>query len=374
MKKLIKDWFSSKFKPAGTTVLRQAIIVVIALVGATILVYISGFQWDSVFIGMKGAIQEDITGTLRWFSPLLLTGLACAVAFRGGIWNMGVDGQLYMGAITATAVALKCNSIPAPILLPLVILSGMVAGAIWAGIAGLLRIYCGAKEVVTTVLLNYIAFHFTDYMVLGPLKGSGGYAVAESSDLIAENLWLPRLIPGSAVSIGLIFSIVAVILSYFILNVTTFGYENKLIGTNMAFASYGGVNVKRTFFVSIALSGAIAGLAGVIEIIGIHHRFPIRFSSNLGFDGIVVTILANNSAAGVPISGLFFAILRNGSYNIERLSDVPRTLVTVVQALVILMVGAKFVFRNSWHRNKDKENAGPKRLLSFFTRKEKRCE
>ncbi len=342
MKDRMKTAWFEKARRNGRLVGRQALIVLTALLAATILVIVFGFEWDSVLQGIRGAVVNDVNGTLRWFTPLLLTGLSCALAFRGGIWNMGVDGQLYMGAIAATAVAIRCAALSPGPLLALVFLAGMAAGALWAGIAGLLRVYCGAKEVVTTILLNYIAFHFTDYMVLGPLKGSGGYAVAESSDMIGEQIWLTKLIQGSTVTTGLIIAFVSVVVVYVLTTNTPFGYENRMLGTNRAFANYGGINVRRTFMATILISGAIAGLAGVIEILGVHHRFPIRFSNNLGFDGIVVSILANDSAIGVPLSAFFFAVLRNGSYNIERLSDVPKSLVLVVQAMVILMVGARF--------------------------------
>lgn len=334
---------------------QRALIVVAALLVATILVIICGFDWVSVFEGIGGAIVHDITGTLRWFTPLLLTGLACAIAFRAGIWNMGADGQLYMGAILATAVALRFQTLPPAVLLPLVFITGMLAGAAWAAIAGFLRIYCGAKEVVTTILFNYVAFHFTDFMVHGPLKGSGGYALSESSDLIPESIWLSKIIPESSVTTGLIIAACLVVVCYVLTTKTKFGYENRMLGTNSAFANYGGIHVRRTYMTTIAISGAIAGLAGVIEMLGVHHHFAMRFSSNLGFDGMVVSILANDSALGVPISAFFFAILRNGSYNIERMSDVPRTLVTVVQALVILMAGSKFVFK---HTNLKEKLAG----------------
>lgn len=350
----MKTWrkFFMKGKEGGLLLGKQTLIILVSILIATFLVIVSGFEWNAVLQGIKGAITTDIRGTLRWFIPLMLTGLACAVAFRGGIWNMGVDGQLYMGAIVATAVGLRFAAFPAWVLLPLIFISGVLTGAAWAALAGWLRIICGSKEVVTTILLNYIAFHFTDFMVLGPLKGSGGYAVAESSDMLAQSVWLAKILPDSSVTTGLYIALVALVAIFVLMTMTPFGYENRMIGTNPAFANYGGINVKRTFLTTISISGAIAGLAGVIELLGVHHRFPIRFSSNLGFDGIVVSILANDSAIGVPFSAFFFAILRNGSYNIERMSSVPRSLVTVVQALVILMVGARFAFQNGSLRGK----------------------
>ncbi len=322
---------------------RQIVIIVLAMLIATVIIAISGFEIQSVMAGFANALTDDFSGTLRWFIPLIFTGLACAVSFRAGIWNMGADGQLYMGALISTAIALKLDFLPTPVLLVLAVLGGLLSGAVCGIIVALLRVYFGAPEVVSSMLMNYIIFYYSDYMVMGPLKGTGDYAVAQSSDVINEGLWFPLLIEGTNVSIALIAGILLAVALWFVMSKTSFGYQSKMLGTNRAFSNYGGINIKASYIKIMALSGAIAAAAGVVEIFGIHHRFPFRFTSDLGYDGMVVAILANNNPIGSLVSAFFFAILRNGSYNIERLSDVPRTLVLVVQAIIIILVGAKYV-------------------------------
>lgn len=326
------------------TILRQVLLIILSVMLASILIWITGYSPLAVFDGLVSGLTKDFGGTLRWTTPLILTGLAVAVAFKTGAWNLGVDGQLYMGALAATAVALAGKSLPAIFLIPLVFISGIVAGTLWALLAGFLRTQYGANDVVTTLLLSYVAFHFSDYMIHGPMK-SGEYGPAESSNIIPKSVWLPKLMEDSSVTIGLIIAVLLAIVLYIVIYRSTLGYEFKLVGTNVWFSSYGGIKVKSIYLKGMAISGAISGLAGVIEILGIHHRFPIRFSSGLGFDGIVVSLLAGNNPLGTLLSGLFFGALRNGSYNIERLTDVPRAMVIVVQAIIVIMVGIQFVIK-----------------------------
>lgn len=343
---------------------KQVGIIVIALLIATAFIAVSGFHISSVAAGFLNALSRDIGGTIRWFIPLIFTGLACAVAFKAGIWNMGVDGQLYMGAIISTTIAIKLDFLPTPLLLALAMLGGILSGALCGVVVALLRVYFGAPEVVTTMLMNYIIFYFTDFMVMGPLKGTGDYAVAQSSDMIREELWFPTLVQGSNINIGLIIGVVLTILVWLLMSKTTFGYRAKMLGTNRAFSNYGGINIKTSYIKILAVSGAIAACAGIVEIFGIHHRFPFRFSNNLGYDGMVVSILANDNPLGCLLSAFFFALLRNGSYNIERLSDVPRALVLVVQATIIILVGAKYVLHRRRGRRKAEADAEDKKAVA----------
>jgi simple sugar transport system permease protein len=320
-------------------------LIIFAIAFATLLVAATGYDPFAVVKGLWRGITGDIGGTLRWTTPLIMTGLSVAIAFRTGAWNLGADGQLYLGAIATTAVCLYLDFLPGVILLPLSVLGGILAGAAWGWLAGFLRVRWGAKEVVTTVLLNYIAFLITDYLVSGPLKGGGIYGPAESSNIITEKVWFPRIMPESSANIGLFLAIGLAVILYVIMYRSTLGYEFKVVGTNRWFGHYGGIPVQKVFVKAMALSGGVAGLAGTIEILGIHHRFPKRFSHGLGFDGIAVALLAGNNPLGVILSGFFFGGLRNGSYNIERLTDVPRAMVIIIQAVVILTISAQFLIK-----------------------------
>lgn len=331
------------------TLLRQIIVILFSFFITSILIWMMGYSPFAVIDGLLNGITKDFPGTLRWTTPLILSGLAISIAFRTGAWNLGVDGQLYMGALAATAVSLGLSTLPGIILVPATILSGIVAGIIWALVSGLLRTQFGANDLVTSLLLTYVAYHFSDFMIHGPLK-SGAYGPAESSNIIPKSVWLPKIIEGSSVTIGLFIAILLAIVFYIVIYRTTLGYELKVVGTNLWFSRYGGIKVKAVYLKGMAISGAISGLIGVIEILGVHHRFPIRFSSGLGFDGIVVSLLASNNPLGVIFSGLFFGALRNGSYNIERLTEIPRAMVIIVEAVIVLMVSIQIIIK--WRKQK----------------------
>ncbi len=360
LKEFLKKIFHNITSPLES-IFRKVLLILLSIILASILIWITGYSPLAVLDGLINGVTKDFPGTLRWTTPLILTGLAIAVAFKTGAWNLGVDGQLYMGALAATAVSLALAPLPGVILLPIVIFAGILAGTLWALLAGFLRTQFGANDVVTTLLLTYVAFHFSDFLIHGPMK-SGAYGPAESSNIVPKSVWLPIIIPGSSVTIGLIIALVLAVALYILIYRSTLGYELKVVGTNLWFSRYGGIKVKSVYLKGMAISGAISGLAGVIEILGVHHRFPIRFSSGLGFDGIVVSLLASNNPLGVIISGLFFGALRNGSYNIERLTEVPRAMVIIVQAVIVLMVGMQFAIK--FRKQKVKSTKNPQDELT----------
>jgi simple sugar transport system permease protein len=313
----------------------------IALVVATIIVVLSGYSVNDVARGLIGGMTDDFAGALRWATPLILNGLAVAVAFRGGAFNIGGDGQLYLGAIATTFVAIALTPLPRGIVLPLSILAGMVAGAIWAGIAAFLRVRWGANVVVATLLLNYPAYLLTDYLVLGPMAGTGTYRAAESTNIIPEASWLARIMEEAPANSGLFIALALGLILHLLMNRATIGYEIKQSGLGPIFARYGGMPVGRIFLTTMLISGAIAGLSGSIEILGVHRRFPLRFSAGIGFDGIAVSLLGKNNPIGVVLSGLFFGALRNGALSMQRTTEVPRAMAQIVQAVLIFTISAQ---------------------------------
>lgn len=321
---------------------RQIVLIALALILASIVLHLMGYDPFAIVKGTYRSIATDFGDTIRWTTPLILAGLAAAAAFRAGVWNLGIDGQLYFGAATAAIIGLVAADLPFPLSIVAAMLGGIVAGAIWALLAALLRILWGASEVVTTLLLNFVAFEITDYLVLGPFKGTGLAAGTMSTNRLPKEFWLERILHPSQASVGIFIAIVLAIVLAFVLFRTTIGYEFKLIRQNWRFARHGGIDVKRVVIVSMLISGAAAGLVGVVEVLGVHHRFPARFSLGLGFDGIVVSLLAKNHPIGIVVSGFFFGALRNGAMNMERLTDVPRSMVEVVQAIFVLLVSAQF--------------------------------
>jgi general nucleoside transport system permease protein len=320
----------------------QVIIVVAAFAVATLLLLVTGYDPAAAARGIWRGVA-DVGGLVRWSIPLILAGLAVSTAFRTGMFNLGVDGQLYLGAVAATAFGLSMadTSIPGFLLIFGAFVAGITAGALWSAIPALLRLVWNTNEVVTTLMLNFIALYFTDYLVLGPLRGTGATGTTYSSDNIPESMWLDTIIPGSKATTALFLCIILAVVLAFVFRRTTLGYEFKVVGTSPNLAKYGGVPWQRILFLSMLMSGAIAGMAGVVEILGVHYRFPGRFNPGLGFNGIVVSLIAAHNPIGVIFSGLFFGALRNGARYMERLVDVPRAMVEIVEGLIILAVAAR---------------------------------
>jgi ABC-type uncharacterized transport system, permease component len=336
--------FLSGIRSVGNAILKPVLAIILSLVAASLVLFISGHNPLDVFSTLAKGAVTDFAGTIRWTIPMIISGLAVTIAFRSGIFNLGIDGQLYMGAITATWIGLTLPDIPAPFSVILALLGGVLAGALYAFIPGVLRTLWGVSEVVTTLLFNFIAFLFTDYLVLGPMAGTGISSGTFGTNRIPENYYLARIGgQGSQANLGIVIAIVlAVVIAYLLMRTTT-GYEFRMVGKNPLFARYGGIKVKKAALLAMCLSGAIGGLVGAIEILGVHRRFAARFANNLGFDGIVVSLLAGNNPIGVIFSGLFFGGLRNGAMNMERFTDTPRAMVDIINAIIILMVSAQFV-------------------------------
>jgi simple sugar transport system permease protein len=191
-----------------------------------------------------------------------------------------------------------------------------------------------------------VAYYFTDALVLGPMLGDGTMSAARSTNYIPENMFLPMLkqFEPSTASVGIYIAIVLAFIVAFLLYKTNKGYEIRIVGNNPKMAEYGGISVNRTILYIMLVSGFIAGIAGAIEILGVHHRFPLRFSSQLGFDGVVVSLLANNNPIGITVSAFFFGTLKTGFINMQRISDVPAAMTDVVRGIIILIVSANFAF------------------------------
>lgn len=276
--------------------------------------------------------------TIRWITPCLLTGISAAVAFRAGIWNMGVGGQLYMGAFAATLVALYVK-LP-PVALPLLcIFVGCVAGMIWALIPALLKRCLRVSELIATLMLNYIATLLTTYftkIVNGISAKNNSKAMATA--LINDDARLTNLIPKTNASTGVFIAIALVFIIWLVYRYTVVGYEMRMVGANIRFAKAGGVKVNRMYLGTFLLSGCIAGLAGAIEILGVYGKFTANFASNIGWDGIMIATIAQNNPITTGFVGLLWGALKSGSLYMEALTDTNRLTVEVIQAVFVLFV------------------------------------
>lgn len=325
---------------------RQICLIVMSLVLASIFLGVSGYEPLAIIKGIGQGLSSDIAGTVRWAAPLILAGLAICVTYKAEVFNLGVDGQLYMGAAAGTAVAVVIpEGMNQVVALVIVFLVSMLAGALFAMIPALLKVYLDTNEVVSTLLLNFIAVLFIEYLVTGPMMDKTAGTNLNASAILPENTWLPRIsfFAPSAANIGFYIAIVVMIFIAFLFFKTTLGHEIKIVGSNPVLARYAGMKSKKTILQVMALSGAIAGMIGAIEVTAVQHRLLAGFNPDFGFDGIVVSLLANNNPIGVVFSGIFFGALKNGGINMERMTDVPSAVTEIVMAIIFITISAKFV-------------------------------
>ena len=276
--------------------------------------------------------------TIRWITPCLLTGIAASVCFRAGIWNMGIGGQLYMGAFAATAVALYCP-LP-PVLYPIVcMLAGGAAGMLWGLIPALLKRFLNVNEMITTLMLNYVATLLTTYftkIVNGISANNNSKAMA--TPLIHDEARLTNLIPKTNASTGIFIAVALVLALYLVYRYTIVGYEMRQVGANIRFARAGGVRTNRMYLSIFLISGCIAGLAGAIEILGVYGKFTANFASNIGWDGIMIATIARNNPLATGVVGVLWGALKSGSLYMEAITETNRLTVEIIQAVFVLSV------------------------------------
>jgi len=292
-------------------------------------------------------VPNELLRSLAKATPLLLSGLAVALALRGGLFNIGAEGQLMVGAIAAAWVGYAVHGLPVWVHLPAALLAGAVAGAFWAAIAGVLKAWRGAHEVIVTIMLNYVAILLTHWLVNGALRDTTGMAPATPRILPTAQLWAVE--GGANFSAGFAIALLAAPLVGFLLNRMALGYEIRAVGQNPNAARSAGISVGRVTVTVMALSGVLAGLAGAIEVLGVHRRFLDAFSPGYGFDSIAVALLGNLNPGGVVLSALLFGALGSGAVHMEAFTGTPRQIAGIIQALVIIGVGVR-AFRTVWAR------------------------
>jgi simple sugar transport system permease protein len=288
----------------------------------------------------------NLSVTLQMMTPLLFTGLAVSLAFRSGIWNIGVEGQMLMGALLAGIVGYAAP-LPDVLMAPACLLAAVVGGAAWAAIPAVLRVFVGVNELVLCLMLNPIALLLTGYISARVLKAPG--PTNKLPDIV-DAARLTNFTLYSQLNTGIFIALAACVLVA-IFNVSTVrGFEWKLIGLNARFANYGGVSIRSNVIGVMLTSGAIAGLAGAEQVLGVYGAYYDNFSPGYGFDGIAVAMLANSNPIGVILSSFMFGALNSGSSVLQMQLGVSKYLVQVLQFLVVLILAAKFTF--SWRGRK----------------------
>jgi ABC-type uncharacterized transport system permease subunit len=330
------------------TLLRAASVAapfVLAVVIGAIVLAATGHEPLGVYRLMASEAfggERRIAATMTAATPLLLTGLAAAVAFRSGIFNVGVEGCFYLGGVVAAVLGFALTDWPSLLLIPVALAAAAVVGGLWLVGPGILRARLGVDEVVTTLMLNFIAVDLTSWLVNGPLlaRGSANSATAP----IAVGAELPRLLPPTTLHLGFIISLALVALYGVWSRFTVAGFRSRLVGLNARFSRAVGIDVSSILVQMMVVSGLIGGLAGGIHALGLVHRFVAGFSPGYGFTGIAIALLGRNSALGIILAAIVFGALSSAGATMQLFSDVPIEIVEIMQGAVMIFAVAKFGF------------------------------
>jgi general nucleoside transport system permease protein len=313
------------------------------LVGAGMLLALGVNPWEAYGAMVQGAFGNisGFTQTLVKATPLLLVGLGVTIAFRGGVINIGGEGQILVGGLAATALAVGFPTISGWILLPACMLGATLAGAVWGGIPGILKARMGVNEILSTVMMNAIALQLANYLLRGPMidpeEIERGTRIAQSA-LLPAQVWLPRLIPRTLLHSGAVLAVILAVLVYIFLWRTTTGYRIRAVGSNALASRYAGIQVPVFQALALVLGGAFAGLAGGIEVMGIQHRMVEGMSGGYGFSGIVAALFGKLHPLGlIPASVLFGGLLVGGD-RMQRAMQVPSAMIMALMGLVVLFV------------------------------------
>ncbi len=339
---------------AGYYASRRAMAVIIALAIAfgvtSILVYIAGYNPAEVywrlFDGGFGSLRR--TGlTLNMTAPLLLCALGLILAFRCGVWNIGAEGQLYMGAVGALAAGLFLPAVPGPLHLLLVAVVSFIFGGIWGAIPGILKVKYKANEIITSLLMVFIAQLFVTYLIQFPWRAppevAAGFPVTEK---IAATAMFPKILPPTALHAGIIMAVGLAVVVWFILQKSTYGYRVKAVGINPDTALYGGIQVGKTIITSMILSGGLAGLAGMAQVSGVFHLLTDRISPGYGFLAILVTFLGRLHPFGSILVALLLGALLSGSHFAQMEIGIDPSVVHVLVAVIMLsLISLPFIER-----------------------------
>ena len=334
----VAQWWQRTWKALSVPLLS---IVLALLIGAIIL-FIAGFNPIEGYIALfRGAFGSPLAfqRTLEKSTPLIFSGLAVAFAFKAGLFNIGGQGQLLMGAIFAAYLGFAIQGLPWFVHMPIALIGGSLAGAAWAGIAGVLKAYTGAHEVITTIMLNYIAGNLTDFLANGPWKAEG---IITRTPEIMETAVIPTW---GFIPVGFLLACFMAWLVYYLLYRTTWGYALRTTGLNANAAMYAGIKVSRVIVLTMAISGFLAGMGGAVESLGVVGRFQPGFNAGLGFEGITVALLAKTNPLGVIPAAILIGAMQAGGSQMQFDAGVRFQIIDVILGLMLFFVSADLIVR-----------------------------
>jgi simple sugar transport system permease protein len=332
-----------------------AAVIITFILTATLVILVKANPLEAYYYFLIDPLSSRVSAieVLVKATPLLLTGAAVTFAFAGGYWNIGAEGQLYAGAVAATAIGLQMHDLSPWLAIPLMLVGGFVAGMLWALPPALMKVKLGIDEVVTTLLLNSVALFVVSALLNGPWRNP--ISQWPQSPEIAAAAIFPKLIPRSRLHLGFIVALVLIALLWFVLTRTAFGMRMRAVGLGPEAARFAGINVGRTMLISALISGGIAGLAGVSEIGGIHYHLIDAISPGFGYTGILIATLGGLTAWGVAIAAVFIGIIDTGAQTVSRALGVPAYLGDVIQATLLLVTLGMLLlqgYRIRWREGK----------------------
>lgn len=277
-------------------------------------------------------------------TPYIFAGLGVALGFRSGVFNIGAEGQIFIGAVTSAFVGYALQGVPAIIHIPLAMLAGALGGAIWGFIPGWLKAKTGGHEVINTIMMNYIAFRLSDWLLTGPMRRPDSFNPI--SPPVQPTAELPRFF-GDPIRFHMGFFIalgIAWLVHWFLFK-TTWGFELRSVGANPSGGRYAGMKVSKNIMLAMSLSGALCGMAGANEVLGVNHNLAMAFSSGYGFDSIALALLGNNQPLGVVLAALLFGTLRNGAGRMQVVSGIPIDIISILQAIILALIAAPAIIR-----------------------------
>ena len=333
---------------------------------------VAGRAYAALFTGSIGdparivtALQSgDALAIRRAFNPILESlvastpyifgGLAVALGFQCGLFNIGVEGQIFVGAILAAFAGYSITGVPAFLHLPLALLAGALGGAIWGFIPGWLKAKTGGHEVINTIMMNYVAFRLSDWLLTGPMKRPDSFNPV--SPTVEPTAMLPRFFEQPIrFHLGFFVALGVAWLVYWFLYRTTWGFDLRSVGSNPSAARYAGMSTVRSTILAMSLSGALAGLAGTNEVLGVNHNLAMAFSSGYGFDSIALALLGKSHPLGVVLAALLFGTLRNGATRMQVAAGIPIDIISILQAMILAFIAAPAIIRTIYRlRQPDK--------------------
>lgn len=342
----------------GRDFVTALVAVVLGLLAGAVLMALIGRNPFSGYVYLfRGGIMsiERVGNTLATATPLILTGLSVAFAFRTGLFNVGAAGQMLIGGLCATAVGLTLV-LPKPLLLTVMMAAAILGGAVWGLVPGLLKAKFNVHEVVATIMMNWISYWTVYYVVPAYFKGTyletESRKIPDAASLKVE--WLTEMFSGSYINLGLFLAIISVIVIAFIIDRTTFGYELKAVGFNRNAAEYAGIKANRSIIMSMMIAGALAGLGGATFYVGYASNMQIGVLPSQGLDGIAVSLLGGNSPWGVFGAALFFGLLHSGKGFMNAMTRIPPEIADTIIATIIYFSATSVLIERNWERLKRK--------------------